>query len=74
MQQHSLHVHATQRAWSIYLASNCTVDPRDRRRCTLERFLHQRWLSGETDLDELTCSGLSYLSRLPVLEIMPDQW
>jgi hypothetical protein len=74
MQQHSLHVQATQRAWSIYLSSNGTVDPCDGRRCTLERFLHQRWLGGETDLEELTCLGLSYLSRLPVLEILPDQW
>jgi hypothetical protein len=38
MQQHSLHVRATQRAWPIYLASNCTVDPCDGRRCTLDRF------------------------------------
>jgi hypothetical protein len=69
-----LHVRAAERAWSIYLASNRTVDPYDGRRCTLERFLHQRSRNGETDLEELTCSGLSYLSRVAVLEIMPDQW
>ena len=41
--------------------------PDDERRCTLERFVRERWQAGETDLDELTCSGLSFLSRLQVL-------
>ena len=35
--------------------------------CTLERFVRERWQAGETDLDELTCSGLSFLSRLQVV-------
>jgi hypothetical protein len=72
--QQRLHVRAARRAWSIYLASNRTIDPRDGGRCTLERFLHQRLRNGETDVEELTCSGLSYLSRVSALEIMPDQW
>jgi hypothetical protein len=33
----------------------------------LERFVRGRWHAGERDLDELTCSGLSFLSRLDVL-------
>ena len=61
-----LYVHATQQAWSIYLARNNAVAPEDELRCTLERFVHERWRAGETDLDELTCLGLSFLSRLHV--------
>ena len=64
----SPYVRATQQAWSIYLARHNTVVPEDERRCTLERFLRERWQAGETDLDELTCSGLSFLSRLRVLQ------
>jgi hypothetical protein len=72
MEQPSVPVRAAQRAWSIYLASNRTVNPHDGRRCTLERYLHQRWRSGDSDLEELTCSGLLYLSRVSALETMPD--
>jgi hypothetical protein len=53
------------RAWSLYLAIHTNVDPADVHRCTLERYLQQRWDFGEKDLEELTCCGLAYLSRLP---------
>ena len=59
-----LYLRATQQAWSIYLAQNDAVSPEDGRRCSLERFVRERWKAGETSLDELTCSGLSFLSRL----------
>jgi hypothetical protein len=62
-----LYVRATQQAWSIYLARNNYLAPEDELRCTLERFVHGRWQAGETDLDEFTCLGLSFLSRLRVL-------
>jgi hypothetical protein len=56
---------AVDRAWSLYLAIHTDVDPADARRCTLDRHLQQRWDFGEKDLEELTCCGLAYLSRLP---------
>jgi hypothetical protein len=58
------YLHATRQAWSIYLAGNDDISPEDGRRCSLERFVRERWEAGETSLDELTCSGLSFLSRL----------
>lgn len=69
-----LHVRAAQRAWSIYLAQHSTLIMEDAVLWSEERFLHQRLRNGETDVEELTCSGLSYLSRVSALEIMPDQW
>ena len=63
-----LYIRATEQAWSIYLARNDTVAPDDGRRCSLDRFVRERWQAGETDLDELTCSGLSFRSRLPLTE------
>lgn len=63
-----LYMAAAQQAWSIYLHSNTAIAPEDGRRCSLERFVWERWQSGEKDLDELTCSGLAFLSRLPSTE------
>lgn len=60
---------AGDRAWTIYLAAHADVDPADHRRCALQRYLHSKWQAGESDPEELTCSGLSYLSR-----IRPDSW
>jgi len=36
----------------------------DQRRCSLERYLSGKWQAGESDPEELTCCGLSYLARL----------
>jgi hypothetical protein len=63
---------AVDRAWTIYLAAHADVDAADHRRCALERYLHSKWQAGESDPEELTCSGLSYLSRLS--RISPDSW
>ena len=60
---------ALDRAWTIYLAAHADVDPADHRRCTLERYLFDRWHAGESDPEELTCLGLSYLGRF-----VPDSW
>jgi hypothetical protein len=62
----SLYVLATQQAWSIFLSQDSKIAPEDELRCTLERFVHGRWQAGETDLHELTCLGVSFLSRLHV--------
>jgi hypothetical protein len=40
------------RAWSLYLAIHTDVNPADVRRCTLERYLQQRWDFGEKDLED----------------------
>ena len=48
----------------LYLATHANVDAADYRRCTLERYLCDRWHAGESDPEELTCSGLSFLWRL----------
>jgi hypothetical protein len=55
---------AVDRAWTIYLAAHADVDAADHRRCTLERYLRDRWNAGENDPEELTCLGLSFLWRL----------
>jgi hypothetical protein len=62
--EHCLYLRATEQAWSIYLARNNDISPEDGRRCSLERFVRERWTAGEASLDELTCSGLAFLSRL----------
>lgn len=71
LDQKLIHIRAAQQAWSIYLQKNGSVHPDDERRSVLQWYLHKRWKAGETDLVELTCSGLSYLSRL---ETPPEQW
>ena len=55
---------SVDRAWTIYLAAHANVDAADHRRCTLERYLRDRWNAGENDPEELTCLGLSFLWRL----------
>jgi hypothetical protein len=55
---------AVDRAWTVHLATHKDIDANDPRRCSLERYLGERWLAGESDPDELTCYGLSYLVRL----------
>jgi hypothetical protein len=52
-------------AWALFRSAHSEVDPADARRCKLERYLQRRWEAGESHLEELTCSGLTYLSRLP---------
>ena len=44
---------AVDRAWTIYLATHANVDAADHRRCTLERYLCDRWHAGESDPEEL---------------------
>ena len=56
---------AANRAWTLYLAVHDDVDPLDARRCTLERYLRQRWQAGERNPEELTCLGLAHLARVP---------
>ena len=60
---------AVQRAWSLHLATHDDVDAADPRRCSLERYLSEKWQAGESDSEELTCCGLSYLARLG-----PESW
>ena len=56
---------AVNTAWSVYLETHRGVDAADSRRCLLERHLHRRWEAREGDLEELACSGLAFLERLP---------
>ncbi|WP_249151122.1 hypothetical protein [Bradyrhizobium sp. JYMT SZCCT0180] len=55
---------AVDRAWTVHLATHDDVAAADPRRCSLERYLSGKWQAGESDPEELTCSGLSYLDRL----------
>jgi hypothetical protein len=55
---------AVDRAWTVHLATHTDVHAADPRRCSLERYLSERWEAGECDPEELTCYGLSYLARL----------
>ena len=56
---------AVETAWSVYLATHSDVDSADQRRCSLSRHLEARLQAGESDTEELACSGLAYLDRVP---------
>jgi hypothetical protein len=55
---------AVDRAWTVHIATHNDVDAADQRRCSLERYLAGKWQAGESDPEELTCHGLSYLARV----------
>jgi hypothetical protein len=55
---------AVAQAWAVHLSAHKDVNAADSRRCSLERYLRGKWQAGESDPDELTCYGLSYLARL----------
>jgi len=55
---------AVDQAWTVHLATHSDIDAADPRRCSLERYLSERWEAGESDPEELTCRVLSYLARL----------
>lgn len=57
---------AAHQAWSIYLERHPDVAPDDARRSILERYMREHWSGANADLDELTCSGLGFLSRVDV--------
>jgi hypothetical protein len=55
-------------AWTVYLATHRDVDVADGRRCLLERHLQGMLEASQSETEELTCSGLAYLDRLPETE------
>lgn len=55
---------AVDRAWTVHLTTHADVHAADPRRCSPERYHSGRWEAGESDPEELTCYGLSYLARL----------
>jgi len=56
---------AVQTAWSVYLATHGDVDNADQRRCSLSRHLEARLQADENNTEELACTGLAYLDRVP---------
>lgn len=60
---------AVETAWGVYLATHSAVDVADQRRCSLARHLEERLRAGESNAEELACSGLAYLDRIPM-----DRW
>jgi hypothetical protein len=60
---------AVDTTWTVYLATHRDVDVADGRRCLMERHLQQRWEASQSNAEELTCSGLAYLDRIP-----KDEW
>jgi hypothetical protein len=56
---------AVEIAWSVYVATHKEVDAADERRCSLARYLWERKQAGENNVEELVCSGLAYLDRVP---------
>ncbi|MDB5517808.1 MAG: hypothetical protein JWQ17_4566 [Tardiphaga sp.] len=56
---------AVDTAWTVYLATHRDVDAADGRRCLLERHLQGRSKASQSETEELTCFGLTYLDRLP---------
>ncbi len=58
---------AFERAWSVYLLINSSIDPNDERQATLERYISKRCEAGEQDPDALTVEGLAYLKKLDCL-------
>ena len=55
---------AVETAWSVYLSTHRGVDNADHRRCFLSRHLEARLQAGENNVEELACSGITYLERL----------
>ena len=64
MQTPTSYSFAAHQAWSIYLEQHPDVAPDDARRSVLERYMREHWSGAEANLDELTCSGLMFLSRV----------
>jgi hypothetical protein len=60
---------AVHTAWTVYLATHPDVDVADGRRCLLERHLQGRLKPSQSEIEELACSGLTYLDRLS-----KDEW
>jgi hypothetical protein len=56
---------ALDTAWTVYLATHRDVDVADGRRSLLERHLQGTLKASQSETEELTCSGLAYLDRLP---------
>ena len=56
---------AVDTAWTVYLATHRDVDVADGRRCLPERHLQGTLKASQGETEELTCSGLAYLDRLP---------
>lgn len=56
---------AVDTAWTVYVATHREVDLADGRRCLLERHLQGTLTASQIETEELTCSGLAYLDRLP---------
>jgi hypothetical protein len=56
---------AVDTAWTVYLAAHRDLDVADGRRCLLERHLQGKLEAGQSETEELACSGLAYLARLP---------
>jgi hypothetical protein len=56
---------AVDTAWTVYLATHRDVDVADGRRCQLDRHLQGRLEASQSETEELACSGLAYLDRLP---------
>ena len=56
---------AVNAAWTVYLATHRDVDVADDRRCLLERHLQATLKASQSETEELACSGLAYLDRLP---------
>lgn len=66
MQTSTSYSFAAQQAWSIYLERHPDVAPDDARRSVLERYMREHCSAAEANLDQLTCSGLMFLSRIDV--------
>jgi hypothetical protein len=60
---------AVDMAWTVYLATHREVDAADGRRCLLERHLQGKLEVNQSGAEELTCSGLAFLGRIP-----KDEW
>jgi hypothetical protein len=56
---------AVDMAWTVYVATHRDVDVADGRRCLQERHLQGTLEVSQCETEELTCSGLAYLDRLP---------
>ncbi|MCK1730045.1 MULTISPECIES: hypothetical protein [unclassified Bradyrhizobium] len=56
---------AVDAALTFYRTMHGDVHPADERRCLLERHLQRTCETREVDADELTCSGITFLERLP---------
>jgi hypothetical protein len=65
---------AVDQAWTVHLATRTDVDAADPRRCSLERYVSERWEAGESDPEEFGVLRPFILCPAKVGELVRAGW